>query len=670
MANLLSWSDRLQSRLRHEAVFLPKRLVLVTLLLLTIYFILLVRDGQKVSNASLGFVEANLQSKLVADYAQAAEPIAPFAPLRLEILRAKLQDENPNLSEAEVNALVQTALAAAAAPILRVTPTPAPTTRMIVQAAVVIHDGSALLISHPPTRAAVNVIMGSMREETAPPTATASVLAVRMTAPALLHATANSLSPPLGNNTLALPQTPEGTAPSAGETETAPGTNHPFVVSPTMIQAPETSALQETATNDVPEWAPPAMSPVDTPTSVSTHLAAAQPNNEKAATATPSLTPVTFQPPATPSTPTATSSATPPSTETATPTTAPSATMATIETIAATATPLLLAAVEPTFTPRPTLIPTLTVAAPAPTTPLPTPTLPPTPTRLPALDTLTMVTESDKIFLTWLPPAVTVLGYNLYRGETAEGPFGEPINPTPLTNAAYTDTVILDGSHYFYRVTIVDQQGQETPPSPAVGITVADRIPPRAPSISTLRLEGNQIQVRWQANTEADLAGYRVYRSLTWQVDLSQGAISGATLLTTPDYVETVPLDGQHYYYVITAVDWAGNESAPSFQGQMKVLDVTAPAPPTGLVATLTHDAVTLHWQTNGEPDVAGYRLYRATTLPVDTTTPLHAQPLLASPTYTDATVEDDKTYYYVIVAVDANENVSSPSEPAVVIVH
>ena len=161
-ANLLSWSDRLQSRLRDEAVFLPKRLVLVTLLLLTIYFILLVRDGQKVSNASLGFVEANLQSKLVADYAQADEPIAPFAPLRLEILRAKLQDENPNLSEAEVNALVQTALAAAAAPILQVTPTPAPTTRMIVQAAVVILDGSALLISHPPTRSAVSVIIGSM----------------------------------------------------------------------------------------------------------------------------------------------------------------------------------------------------------------------------------------------------------------------------------------------------------------------------------------------------------------------------------------------------------------------------------------------------------------------------------------------------------------------------
>ena len=73
-----SWWQRWQGALQRESAFLPKRLVLVTLLILVLYLGMLVRTGWKVQHTALGFVEANLQSELVADYERAEEPSARF----------------------------------------------------------------------------------------------------------------------------------------------------------------------------------------------------------------------------------------------------------------------------------------------------------------------------------------------------------------------------------------------------------------------------------------------------------------------------------------------------------------------------------------------------------------------------------------------------------------
>jgi hypothetical protein len=65
----------------------------------------------------------------------------------------------------------------------------------------------------------------------------------------------------------------------------------------------------------------------------------------------------------------------------------------------------------------------------------------------------------------------------------------------------------------------------------------------------------------WNANTESDLASYRVYRSTT-------PGVYGAALATiqagTLSYVATGLQVGTTYYFTITAVDTAGNESSYS----------------------------------------------------------------------------------------------------------
>ncbi len=74
------------------------------------------------------------------------------------------------------------------------------------------------------------------------------------------------------------------------------------------------------------------------------------------------------------------------------------------------------------------------------------------------------------------------------------------------------------------------------------------------------------IDLSWTPDTDADLAGYSVYR----QEVTSTGEVAGtaarlnSTPIVGPAYRDQTAMAGHRYAYHVTAVDAAGNESAPS----------------------------------------------------------------------------------------------------------
>ena len=72
--------------------------------------------------------------------------------------------------------------------------------------------------------------------------------------------------------------------------------------------------------------------------------------------------------------------------------------------------------------------------------------------------------------------------------------------------------------------------------------------------------------------TTFDLAGYRVYRS---EQEETPGQLVTPDLLLSPAYRDTSVAANHRYWYTVTAVDRAGNESAPSAP---VVVDVTQPS--------------------------------------------------------------------------------------------
>jgi hypothetical protein len=104
--------------------------------------------------------------------------------------------------------------------------------------------------------------------------------------------------------------------------------------------------------------------------------------------------------------------------------------------------------------------------------------------------------------------------------------------------------------------------------SPPVTLVMRDIFPPNAPAGLEAAPGGvdHSIDLSWSPNTDSGLAGYFVYRQ---EVD-SQGVAAGtaarlnSTLIVGPAYRDQTSTAGHRYAYRVTAVDTAGNESAPS----------------------------------------------------------------------------------------------------------
>jgi hypothetical protein len=81
---------------------------------------------------------------------------------------------------------------------------------------------------------------------------------------------------------------------------------------------------------------------------------------------------------------------------------------------------------------------------------------PPAPTELVAL------AEAGRVRLVWRPSeAEDVAGYIVYRKVDDTGRF-ERVTPQPVVAAEYVDTAVAAGKTYVYRVTAVDQAGNES----------------------------------------------------------------------------------------------------------------------------------------------------------------------------------------------------------------
>ncbi len=84
--------------------------------------------------------------------------------------------------------------------------------------------------------------------------------------------------------------------------------------------------------------------------------------------------------------------------------------------------------------------------------------------------------------------------------------------------------------------------------------------------------QAHSVDVAWDPSVSATLQGYNVYRSL-----ISGGPytrISSTLSPTTLLFTDTTPVSGKKYFYVVTAVDTSGAESAASVE-----VAVTIPTP-------------------------------------------------------------------------------------------
>ncbi|HXO60496.1 MAG TPA: hypothetical protein VN850_01685 [Candidatus Acidoferrales bacterium] len=180
-------------------------------------------------------------------------------------------------------------------------------------------------------------------------------------------------------------------------------------------------------------------------------------------------------------------------------------------------------------------------------------------------------------------PLTVPVHYNIYRAELDAA-------STKLTNPdvsqlnlngklqllasqpeqSYNDKSFEFGKTYAYIVrAVISRDGVqlESADSTPFIVTPRDTFPPAVPqaiSAAVLPAETDNalvVDLSWSINVEPDFAGYRVYRS---EQPNTRGQLLTQELLPTPAYRDTSVQPVRRYWYVVTAVDRAGNESAPS----------------------------------------------------------------------------------------------------------
>jgi hypothetical protein len=218
------------------------------------------------------------------------------------------------------------------------------------------------------------------------------------------------------------------------------------------------------------------------------------------------------------------------------------------------------------------------------------------------------VTESA-VELSWAAPTQTSGGdplgdftYRVYRGQLANAPgaaganaagTGAPGADAPAMDAAskdllhakwkvklalvgspasnnFRDTDFAFDQTYVYVVrTATPANGgilESADSAPAV-VAPKDIFPPAAPQglvaavVTDNAAAPAVVDLSWSISPESDVAGYRVYRS---EQETTRGESLPLELAPTPAVRDAGVQAGRHYWYRVTAVDRAGNESAAS----------------------------------------------------------------------------------------------------------
>ena len=238
------------------------------------------------------------------------------------------------------------------------------------------------------------------------------------------------------------------------------------------------------------------------------------------------------------------------------------------------------------------------------------------------------------------------------------------------TTVSKTVTLTIPSGKHGLRIDFVNWTGAANVKfayAPRTSATT-DKVKPLVPTGTavTYSTATASAKVGWAKNVEMDLAGYQVFRRLK---GTTYPAKPIATTTSTSYTDTTVPKDGRFYYYEVRAVDKAGNVSSGTADLGITTLDRTAPAAPKGVEdnwAMGTPKIITLYWDGNAETDLAGYRVYRSTSLPVALT----AENRLTGDTfssggYSGPLPQTGHTYYYVVTAVDTHGNESPASGTA-----
>ncbi|MEZ5344100.1 MAG: hypothetical protein R2681_00965 [Pyrinomonadaceae bacterium] len=140
-----------------------------------------------------------------------------------------------------------------------------------------------------------------------------------------------------------------------------------------------------------------------------------------------------------------------------------------------------------------------------------------------------------------------VIGFHVYRSDSETLPFSAwaRVTDEPIPDGDFNDPAAGIGKRYFYKLTQVFENGEESAP-----------ITPKSTYVDHA---GNA----YEQNPLKDFAGYNMYRSADENLPLDQWERRNEKPIPSLEYKDEGVESGEVYFYYVRAVDSMGNESSP-----------------------------------------------------------------------------------------------------------
>src|SRR6266700_711491 len=224
--------------------------------------------------------------------------------------------------------------------------------------------------------------------------------------------------------------------------------------------------------------------------------------------------------------------------------------------------------------------------------------------------------------------------YNVKRGTATGGPYTTVSSPSA---ASFNDIGLTNFTTYYYVISAVNSAGESANSAQAsvMPITVT-----AAPTGLTVTPGNAQVSLAWIAVTGA--ATYNVKR----------GTVTGGPYTTigspsTASFNDTTATNGTMYFYVVSAVNVAGESAISTEKSAKPVLPI--PPTPTGINAAPGDTQINLSWSASNA--ATSYHVKRSTA-----SAGPYAQ--VGAPTTTsfnDTGLTDGTTYFYVVSALNTS---------------